>query len=52
MKLTTKLVLAFLLISMVSSGIIVLFTRVATNREFEKFVSDRYRSELVDELAR
>jgi len=52
LKLTTKLVLAFLLISMVSSGIIVLFTRVATNREFEKFVSDRYRSELVDELAR
>lgn len=51
MKLTTKLLLAFLLVSMVSSGIIVLFTRVATNREFEKFVSDRYKSELVTELA-
>ena len=52
MKLTTKLLLAFLLVSIISSGIIVLFTRVATNREFEKFISDRYKTELVEELAR
>ncbi|MBE0671340.1 MAG: HAMP domain-containing protein [Anaerolineales bacterium] len=52
MKLTTKLLVAFLLVSMVSSGIIVLFTRVATNREFEKFVSDRYKAELVEELGK
>ncbi len=51
MKLTTKLLLAFLLISIISSGIIVLFTRVATNREFEKFISDRYKTELVEEMA-
>ena len=52
MKLTTKLILAFLLVSIISSGIIVLFTRVATNREFEKFVSDRYKTELVAELGK
>ena len=52
MKLTTKLLLAFLLVSVISSGIIVLFTRVATNREFEKFVSDRYKYELVEELGK
>ena len=52
MKLTTKLLLAFLLVSIISSGIIVLFTRVATNREFEKFVSDRYKYELVEELGK
>ena len=50
MKLTTKLILAFLLVSLFSSGIIVVFTRIATNREFDKFVNDRYKAELVDEL--
>ena len=52
MKLTTKLLLAFLLVSIISCGIIVLFTRVATNRELDKFVSDRYKSELVEELGK
>lgn len=51
LKLTTKLLFAFLLVSAFSSGIIVLFTRVATNREFEKFINDRYKEELVEELA-
>ncbi len=51
LKLTTKLILAFLLVSLVSSGIIVLSTRLATNREFEQFVSNRYKTELVSELA-
>ena len=50
MKLTTKLILAFLLISLFSTGIIVAFTRIATNREFENFVNDRYKTELVEEL--
>ncbi len=50
MKLTTKLILAFLLVSLFSSGVIVASTRVATNREFDKFVNDRYKNELVDEL--
>jgi len=52
MKLTTKLILAFLLISLFSTGIIVAFTRISTSREFDKFVNDRYRTELVEELAR
>lgn len=50
MKLTTKLVLAFLLVSLFSSGVIVASTRIATNREFDKFVNDRYKTELIDEL--
>jgi len=51
MKLTTKLILAFLLVSLFSTGIIVVFTRLATNREFDKFVNDKYEAELVEELA-
>ncbi len=50
MKLTTKLILAFLLVSLFSTVIIVVFTRVATNREFNKFVNDRYKADLVDQL--
>ena len=52
MKLTTKLILAFLLISLFSTGIIVASTRIATNREFDKFVNDRYKNELMDELVK
>lgn len=52
MKLSTKLILAFLLISIFSTGIIVLFTRALTNREFDKFISDRYETELAEDLAR
>jgi signal transduction histidine kinase len=50
MKLTTKLILAFLSVSLFSIGLIAIFTRVATNREFEKFVNERYEEELVDQL--
>lgn len=50
MKLTSKLILAFLFISLFSSGIIVLFTRIATNREFDKFINEKYEDELVDQL--
>jgi signal transduction histidine kinase len=51
MKLTSKLILAFLLVSLLSTGLIVLFTRISTNSEFNKFVSDRYKAELVSQLA-
>jgi signal transduction histidine kinase len=51
MKLTTKLILAFLLVSLFSAGIIVVFTRLATNREFDRFVNDKYQAEMVEELA-
>jgi signal transduction histidine kinase len=51
MKLTTKLILAFLLVSLFSTGIIVVFTRAATNREFDRFVNDKYKAELVTQLA-
>ncbi len=52
MKLTSKLILAFLVVSLFSTGIIVVITRVATNREFDKFISDQYKAELVEQLAR
>ncbi|HNA89384.1 MAG TPA: ATP-binding protein [Anaerolineales bacterium] len=51
MKLTTKLILAFLLISIVSTGIIVVFTRVLASREFDRFINDRYQAELVESLS-
>ena len=51
MKLTSKLILAFLLISLLSTGIIVAITRVATNREFDRLINDQYKVELVGELA-
>jgi signal transduction histidine kinase len=51
MKLTTKLILAFLLISLVSTGIIVASTRIATNREFDRFVNDRYKADLASQLS-
>ena len=50
MKLTSKLILAFLLISLFSTGIIAGITRISTNREFDKFVVDRNRAELVTQL--
>ncbi len=50
MKLTTKLILAFLFISLFSTGIIAAFTRISTNREFDKFISNRYKADLIDQL--
>ena len=51
MKLTTKLILAFLLISLFSTGLIVALMRFTTNREFDKFVNNQYKADLVDQLA-
>lgn len=52
MKLSTKLILAFLIISTFSAGIIVLSSRVLASREFERFIDNRYESELAEDLAR
>jgi len=51
MKLTTKLILAFLLVSLFSIGMIVAYTRITTSVEFEKFVNDKYKADLVTQLA-
>ena len=40
------------MISVVSTGIIVVFTRVLASREFERFMDDRYEVELAQDLAR
>lgn len=52
MKLSLKLILAFLLISIFSTGIVVVSSRVLTNREFDRFINDRYVAELAEELGR
>lgn len=49
-SLTTKLILAFLFVSLVSIGVIVILTRFSANREFSKFVSNQYEAELAEEL--
>lgn len=51
MKLSTKLILAFLIISTFSTGIIVLSSRILASREFDRFIEDRYEHELVEDLA-
>ena len=51
-SLTSKLILAFLVISLISIGVIVALTHFATNREFNKFILDQREAELVDELAK
>jgi signal transduction histidine kinase len=51
MKLTTKLILAFLLVSLFSTGIIVLFTSAATHREFDTLVNNKYQADLINQLA-
>jgi signal transduction histidine kinase len=51
MKLTTKLVLAFLVVSLVSISSLVLITRSTTDREFGRFLNNRLQAELVERLA-
>jgi signal transduction histidine kinase len=49
-SITTKLVLAFLLVSLISISTMVLLTRFSTRREFDKFVTNQYQAELVENL--
>jgi two-component system, OmpR family, sensor histidine kinase BaeS len=51
MKLSTKLIIAFLLVSLFSTGTIVVSTRLVTDREFDKFVNKQYQTELITQLA-
>lgn len=51
-SLTTKLILAFLAVNLISISLIVGLTRFSTNREFNKFVSNQYETGLADEIAR
>lgn len=50
LKLTAKLILAFLFVILFSIGVIVLVTRTATNHEFEKFINNQYKAELIEQL--
>ena len=51
-SITTKLILAFLAVSLISIGVIVASIRFSTNREFDKFISNQYESELAEELVK
>lgn len=51
-SLTSKLILAFLAVSLISIGVIIASTRFSTNREFDKFLSNQFKTELAEELAR
>ncbi|MCE9647781.1 MAG: HAMP domain-containing protein [Chloroflexi bacterium] len=51
-SLTSKLILAFLAVSLISIFVVVASTRFSTNREFDKFLSNQYETELATELAR
>ncbi len=51
-SITTKLILAFLFVSLISIGLIVASTRFSANREFDKFLSNQYETELAEEITR
>jgi two-component system, OmpR family, sensor histidine kinase BaeS len=51
-SITTKLILAFLTVSLISIGVIVASIRFSTNREFDKFLNNQYETELGQELAK
>jgi len=50
-SLTVKLILAFLLISVIGIGLAAVIARAATGRQFDRFIMDRTRSEFVANAA-
>jgi len=50
-SLSSKLIIAFLAVSLMSIGVIVALTHFSTNREFNKFISEQYTAERADEFA-
>lgn len=46
-SLTAKLILAFLLVSVIGIGLAAVFARAVTGREFDRFIMDRARSEFL-----
>ena len=50
-SLTVKLILAFLLISVIGIGLAAVIARAATGREFDRFITDRARGEFVANAA-
>jgi len=50
-SLSTKLTLAFLLLSLTVAGFVAIFTRQATEREFETFVVNRIREDFMTKIS-
>ena len=48
---TLKLTLAFLFVSVIGVLLVAVFVRQQTQREFDRFVLDRYQIDLLDELS-
>lgn len=50
MRLTVKLILAFLIVALVGAGFVTIFLARQTQREFDRFVLRSYQQEIVDGL--
>jgi len=50
-SLTLKLTLAFLFVGLIGALLVAVFVGLRTQREFDQFISDRYRQDLVAQLA-
>jgi signal transduction histidine kinase len=50
-SLTLKLTLAFLFVGLLGALLVAVFVGLRTQREFDQFISDRYRQDLIDQLA-
>ncbi len=50
-SLTLKLTLAILFVGLLGALLVAVFVGLRTQREFDQFISDRYRQDLIDQLA-
>ena len=50
-SLALKLTLAFLFVGLIGAVLVAVFVGVRTQREFDQFINDRYRQDMVQELA-
>ncbi len=50
-SLARKLTLAFLVVGLTGAGLVAVFVRLQTQREFDRFVLSRYERDLIDEMA-
>ena len=50
-SLALKLTLAFLFVGLIGAVLVAVFVGVRTQREFDQFINDRYRQDMVQEAA-
>lgn len=49
-SLALKLTLAFLFVGLIGAVLVAVFVGIRTQREFDQFINDRYRQDMVQEL--